>query len=354
MEKKYWLHRISHHQEVSYDLLEKGYLTIGWEMFSDNPQIISITQYENKADEFREFMDEHDIKSTSRWGLWRFGQMKKGDVVVVPMYGGEFGIFEVIEEIKPIGDIGLNYFITEAGEKYEIKEAKLVKSSDKNHNIDLGFFIKVKPITSTKKPIPRNFAKADLVKRMKIRQANADISDLKDSIERAIEAREPNDAYAIFVKEVKEKFIKENRFYDYTPDQMEEIVANYFRQMGADVVEIPPKNSNEKPEGGDIDVIADFQDLKTKYYVQVKHHQGETGEYGLDQVKNYIDDMKDRSLEDDDIIVIPWLLTTAKFSENVKESARLASVRLIDGNEFIEMIFNAGIDLLSLDSIQDN
>ena len=29
----YWLHRISHEREVSYDLLEKGYLTIGWSNF---------------------------------------------------------------------------------------------------------------------------------------------------------------------------------------------------------------------------------------------------------------------------------------------------------------------------------
>src|SRR5699024_10848512 len=108
---------------------------------------------------------------------------------------------------KPIGHIGVKEFITKAEEKYEIKEDKLVKSSDKEHNIDLGFFIKVKPITQTKKPIPRNFAQADLIKRMKIRQANADISDLKDSIENAIESTAPYDAYAKFVEEVKVKFI---------------------------------------------------------------------------------------------------------------------------------------------------
>jgi len=30
----YWLHRISHHAEVSHPLLERGYLSIGWSDFS--------------------------------------------------------------------------------------------------------------------------------------------------------------------------------------------------------------------------------------------------------------------------------------------------------------------------------
>ena len=36
MEKKYYLHRISHESEISYPLLERGFLTLGWEKFSDS------------------------------------------------------------------------------------------------------------------------------------------------------------------------------------------------------------------------------------------------------------------------------------------------------------------------------
>ena len=33
MSKKYWLHRVSHEWRISYALLKKGYLTIGWSKF---------------------------------------------------------------------------------------------------------------------------------------------------------------------------------------------------------------------------------------------------------------------------------------------------------------------------------
>ena len=40
----YWLHRISHLAELSYPLLEKGYLTIGFSDFSDE---LTINNVEN-------------------------------------------------------------------------------------------------------------------------------------------------------------------------------------------------------------------------------------------------------------------------------------------------------------------
>ena len=40
----YWLHRISHLAELSYPLLEKGYLTIGFSDFTDE---VTINNVEN-------------------------------------------------------------------------------------------------------------------------------------------------------------------------------------------------------------------------------------------------------------------------------------------------------------------
>ena len=36
----YWLHRISHMQAVSYPLLEKGYLSIGFKDFLQRPEFL--------------------------------------------------------------------------------------------------------------------------------------------------------------------------------------------------------------------------------------------------------------------------------------------------------------------------
>lgn len=131
------------------------------------------------------------------------------------------------------------------------------------------------------------------------------------------------------------------------------LVDQYFKKMGADDVKILARNEPGKPEGSDADVKATFTDLKTTYYVQVKNHTGETGMEGLNQIKDYIDYINS-ILVDEDEVNVAWLLTTGVFADEVKQKAKEyrdngeANVRLIDGREFIKMIFNAGIELLDL------
>lgn len=353
MEKKYWLHRISYYGEVSYDLLKKGYLTIGWSMFLDKPEeLIKTIRGQENGIEFRKYTEKKEVTSTSRWALWNFGKMNKGDIVLVPMYGGEFGVYKVINEIQPISNIKLNNFIASNEEEYEILDSYLVKTSNKEV-IDLGFFVEVESILKYKDPKPRDYAESSLISRMKIRQTNADISDLADEVNNAIVAKEPHDVYSIFMEEVKNKFINDKIFNEYTPDQIELLVEQYFLSVGADNVKINAKNESGKPEGSDVDVTAQFTDLKTTYYVQVKKHEGETDMHGLEQIKGYIDNVN-KNLDDENEVNIAWFLTTAVFAEDVKQKVKEyrangeANIRLIDGRNFIEMIFNAGIDLLDL------
>lgn len=355
MEKKYWLHRISHHDEVSYDLLNKGYLTIGWSMFLDHPEEIIDTIKEKESDlDFRNYTERYGITSTSKWALWNFGKMEAGDIVLVPMYGGKFGIYKITEEIQAINNLKVNNFIASNNEKYEVIDPYLVKASNKEI-VDLGFFIKVESVLKDKDPKPRNYADSKLISRMKIRQTNADISDLANEVNSAIAAKGPHDVYSIFTEEIKTKFIEDKIFGEYTPEQIEIIVANYFRSVGADNVKIPAKNEPGKPAGADVDVVAKFTDLKTTYYVQVKKHENETGMHGLEQIKDYIDYVNNNP-DDEDEVNIAWLLTTSFFAEEVKQKVieyraeEGSNIRLIDGREFIEMIFNAGIDLLDLEN----
>lgn len=356
MEKKYWLHRISYYGEVSYDLLKKGYLTIGWSMFLDKPEeLIETIRGQENGIEFRNYTEKKEVTSTSRWALWNFGKMNKGDVVVVPMYGGQFGVYKIINQIQPISNMKLDNFIASNEEEYEISDTYLVKTSNKEV-IDLGFFIEVESILEYKDPKPRDYAESKLRSRMKIRQTNADISDLANEVNNAIVAKEPHDVYFIFMEEVKNKFISDKMFEKYTPDQIELLVEQYFLSVGADKVRINAKNEAGKPEGSDADVTAEFTDLKTTYYVQVKKHEGETDMHGLEQIKGYIDNVN-KNQDDENEVNIAWFLTTAVFAEEVKQKVKEyrdngeANIRLIDGREFIEMIFNAGIDLLDLKNL---
>lgn len=68
MEKKYWLHRISHHGEVSYDLLKKGYLTVGWSRFLDQPdKLIETIKDKESGTDFRDYTEKRGITTKGRW-----------------------------------------------------------------------------------------------------------------------------------------------------------------------------------------------------------------------------------------------------------------------------------------------
>lgn len=348
MEKKYWLHRISYHSELSYDLLEKGYLTIGWSMFLDKPDEIIETIKERESDtDFRNYTESYGVKSTSRWSLWNFGKMKKSDIVLVPMYDSNFGVYRIKEEIQPISKMKLNNFIARNKEEYKISGSYLIKSSTKEI-VDIGFFIEVESILEHKDPKPRSYSESELRSRMKIRQTTADISDLAKQVDNAIHAEKAHDVYMIFIEEMQNKFIEDKIFLNYTPEQVELIVAQYFKSQGADEVKVLAKNDPDKPEGSDADVLAEFADLRTNYYVQVKNHEDETGIHGLEQIKTYMDYINSIPV-DDYKVNIGWFLTTAVFAEEVKQKAIEYNIRLINGKDFLEMIFNAGIDVLDLE-----
>lgn len=353
MEKKYWLHRISHEGEVSYDLLERGYLTIAWSILLDQPdEFIETIKGKESDKDFRDYTEKKGITTTSRWALWNFGQMKEGDIVLVPKYGGKFGVYRILEEMQPISNMKINKFTAKNKEEFEISGSYLVNNTIKEI-VDLGFFVKVESVLQGKDSKPRSYADSKLISRMKIRQTNADITDLANEVESAIVAQEPQDVYGNFIEEIKNKFIEDNIFAKYTPDQIEKLVDQYFKKIGADDVHILAKNEPGKPKGSDADVEATFTDLKTTYYVQVKKHTGETEMTGLKQIKDYIDYIN--SIPDDvDEVNIAWLLTTGSFAEEVVQKAKdyhdngEANIRLVDGREFVEMIFNAGIDILDL------
>lgn len=132
MEKKYWLLRISHHREVSYDLLKKGYLTIWWYGFLDQPDKLIETIKDKDNDlAFRKYTENRGIKTTSRWSLWNFGKMKVGDTVLVPMYGSEFGVYRILEEMQPISNMKIDKFKASNKEEFEISGSYLVNNTIK-------------------------------------------------------------------------------------------------------------------------------------------------------------------------------------------------------------------------------
>ena len=109
--------------------------------------------------------------------------MEQGDIVIVPKWQS-FDVYEILEKAVPVSEITLPDNLHTYSNRPIILKDNLLYID--NEIVDLGFIIKVKKIEQN---IPRyEYADAALTARMKIRQTNADISDLKDSIDKAIEA----------------------------------------------------------------------------------------------------------------------------------------------------------------------
>jgi hypothetical protein len=179
---------------------------------------------------------------------------------------------------------------------------------------------------------------------MKIRQTNADISDLKDSIENARKAYEENKPINLKEKIVEETAPKLLALIKKltSADRFENLVEWYLKSLGART-EIPSKNAPDKGEG-DADVIGYFENIKTAIMVQVKKHEGVTDEWAIQQIKAY----KTNHIYDDYHTQM-WVISTCEhYSPKAMNEAAEADVRLITGIEFASMILNAGLEGLNI------
>jgi predicted Mrr-cat superfamily restriction endonuclease len=335
-----WLHRISHHAEASHPLIKNGFLTIGYSDFC-NPEFLERTQagdrgYFEKA--FAEMWPDNP-HPRRRVNLWHFiVDVQVGDWVLVPSWG-VFSVFRIESEALLIGALEAPGLTTWDNRPLLVRDDRIYAGETR---LDLGFFRKVCAIASD---ISRyDFADAELTSRMKYRATTLDITDLTGSIEGAIAAfhkNKPINLHSQILANSAESLLELIR-NQLAPEKFESLIAWYFRRIGANEVTIPPKNGSEKQ--GDADIIAVFEPLKTIYYVQAKHHKGDTGEWAAEQIKDFIAN-KDRM--DDGYSKIGWVVSSADaFSQECLEVAKENSIGLFAGLDVARMILEAGIQKL--------
>lgn len=339
---KYWLHRITggdNALEYAHPLLFKhNYLSIGWSDLSDDSFINEV----KKEGKFDKTLQKRNWElSRNRWNLWRFiHDMRKGDIVVVPTWD-TFSLFELVDDVVLSNEsIDTSFYIDWNNNGIKIKDGYFYNSENKQ--IDLGFYRKVTPILLN---IPREgYADQELYSRMKIRQTNADISDLKGSIQyakKAFEEKKPINLKEIIVEETAPKLLSfiEKLTNDY---KFEDLVGWYLKSLGARI-EKPSKNESPTEEG-DADRVAYFDNIKTAIMVQVKKHEGTTNDWAVQQIKAY-----KTNHNYGDYHTQMWVISSCKeFSEKAKNEAAEADVRLINGLEFARMILDAGLYGLKL------
>ena len=334
-EMSYWLHRISHHAEVSHPLMERGYLSIGWSDFST----VDFVEKSRSGDMVyfdSTIRESWGVLPRSRWSLWKYiVQMQPGDLVLVPGWK-EFSVYRIVGD-QPLVVADLTAEFSE----YEINEkGYLIRKVDgKIEEIDLGFFWKVEPVHIG---ISRNkYADQPLTSRMKIRSTTARLDELKDSVDVAMERfseNKPVNLYSSILDSSQEQILSMIRD-DLNPDKFERLVKWYFQRAGASSVVIPPKN--EQGKNGDADVIAVFEDIKVIIYVQAKHHKKMTSSWALEQIKDYVSQKEGM---DDGYAKVAWVVSSAdEYSVESRDAAQQNRVLLIDGMEFSRMLLEAGI-----------
>lgn len=343
--KKYWLHRITGGDNAlafAHPLLfTHHFLSIGWSDFSSDAFVMQV-QTEGETAIGSAMQTEGWGLPKNRWNLWRFiHEMKKGDIVLVPT-SHEFSLFEIEDDVVFSNESIDSSVFVDWNNKKAIRQEDGYYYNEDGLLIDLGFYRRVKPILYN---IPRmGFADQKLISRMKIRQTNADISDLMDSIENARKAYEEHKPINL-----KERIIEETAPKLLTlienltnADSFENLVEWYLKSLGAST-EIPSKNAPDKGEG-DADVIGYFENIKTAIMVQVKKHEGVTDEWAIQQIKAY----KTNHIYDDYHTQM-WVISSCEYySLKAMNEAEEAGVRLITGIEFASMILNAGLEGLNL------
>jgi predicted Mrr-cat superfamily restriction endonuclease len=333
-----WLHRISHLAEVSYPLIEEGFLTIGFSDFSD-AEFLQKTRAGDWENFEAAFLEQWEELSRKRHGLWRFiVEMQIGDMVIVPSWG-VFSVYKIESEACLTKELDVQDLPIWNGEVLSVRDDGGYVGE---RHVDLGFFRRVSLIA---KDIPRfEFADAGLTSRMKIRTTNANISDLAESVRKAIEAfrqNRPINLHSQILADSGDRLLQQIR-NELTPDKFESLIAWYFRRLGASEVSIPSKNESDKQ--GDADVVAAFEPLKTIYYVQVKHHTGVTSEWAAEQVSEY---KHHKERMDDGYSRIAWIVSTAEsFSAECVQLAKQNGVGLFAGPDLARMILEAGIQNL--------
>ena len=161
----YWYHRIKHCNEVAAPLRDMGYLTAGLsdiaiqypkivtETFDKN-EIRNMIEYSYKKRHNKKILENHrgklkEVIIPASWAFFSFiCEFKVGDKVIVINYPNKeyFVIFEVLEKADIISNLPINQFADLNGNDIKMEDGLLRR--DYKTFIDIGFFIKVKKLTT--------------------------------------------------------------------------------------------------------------------------------------------------------------------------------------------------------------
>lgn len=306
------------------NLITKNQIGYGWGN-------VNFSQFDNTRDLINEGFKGIDRgRQTNQ--ITRYFSLREGDYVIVP-FSGTIAIAEVIGHKS-------HYPITEGIQYGENRiSVRYLKHND-------GYFI------------PRSNLTTALQNRLKVYMTVCDLNEFSDELYKHIESIKNDKLYTwnteqeLKIQQNTEKFkvellsrLQSNKDINLRSGGigLEHLIKEILEAKNY-TARIPAKN--EKSGIQDVDVIAtrfsEFSEKKEGIFIQVKHHDGITGNYGVKQVAEY------EVNEDDYSQIDKVLITTADFEDN--DFASLHNVTVLAGADFVNWIYE-NLDYLSKDSL---
>lgn len=257
--------------------------------------------------------------------MWRFiNEMKIGDWIVVPHWGGTFYVAEIS------GDA----FYEESG-----------KATDSAHRRKVRWL-------NEKRPIPRKLARSGLISRMKTQQTSAEADDLINDIVEALTIASDQNVGEVtskqnllFEKNLRVRTIEAilaEIHHGYMENYgFEHLVKRVLLSKGAKKADIVPRLHDKG-----VDILATFLVggvAELTVGVQVKHHKGITANSWVDQLL--------KGLEAENL-TNGWFVTSGTLEATAEEylEGKLAGtnlkVFLVDGEQLAGMIVDGGLESL--------
>lgn len=193
--------------------------------------------------------------------------------------------------------------------------------------------------------IPRSRLKQQLQSRLKIRMSIASLNEFREEIEGIVSQLKNNkdvlfnsefqlksdEAIDNFKRQLLKNITTGNTFLEGGGYGLEKLVLELMSIEGYKA-SISAKNQFSTIADTDIEASRIDPVSSNKVYIQVKHHSGNTGSKGIEQLI---------AIEEDEH-VDKWLISSGNFTDTVKEKAeaQMPAIKLMNGSDLVDWVYD--------------
>jgi len=331
MSRQYYMTRIMSDTD---ELVQKGLIAVGWSK-------IPFNAYLNNRDNLYKIIESNywidgDSRLKGRaWGnITRFLEINIGDIVIVPCYKG-FYIGEVISNVE----------YSESDNYRDLSNQRKVKYKKDIDGNPMYFSRSGKNTALATKLGVRGFVVLNIFNESVISEIDALYSAENDSSYADKVMKQEKDHLYKFRTDLSATL----QSYDQIALQakglgFEHLIKKMFEEYGFEA-DILPKNNTRDYSDADILIKKTSSlgnDFSLAFFIQVKHHTGNSSNWGLEQIILYREKIEkgELSLDFDPSNIRYALISSGKFNQDIKEKAADNNIILIDGDRLSEILFD--------------